>query len=426
LRKAILVTLPAVACIAMPALAVPVIPNLSGFGVDTPAGRGGLVYKVTNINNAGPGSLRACIEAAGPRVCVFETSGNIDLGGRELVITNPFITVAGQTAPPPGIAVINGQFSMTTHDILIQHIRTRGGAVSTRRLPLTIDNYRGTAYNIVIDHVSTAWSTDELVHTWWGAHDVTYSHVLATGELNCVATYFDCFGKVMLTDGRDSNIFMANSALLTGYARMPMAEANPMVFVNNLVYNWGGTATQFMRQNATSGGEFVWVGNDYRKGPLNATAWSQKPILIRDDWVPGVHIYLEGNVAPDFKVSQQWDLIDNQSSYTQAQLQVSTPGAWPRHLVARRAADNAVFDYVLDNAGAFPRNRDSVDARLISDVRNRTGGYINSTIFPPLPVNPLPLTLPTHPNDDPDGDGYTNLETWLHGYSALVEGRGGG
>ncbi|MCG8370826.1 MAG: hypothetical protein MJA32_09985, partial [Proteobacteria bacterium] len=81
-------------CLASPAMALPVFPGAVGYGVDTPAGRGGKVFKVRNLNASGPDSLQECLAASGPRVCVFEVSGAIRLTD-DLAIYEPFITVAG-------------------------------------------------------------------------------------------------------------------------------------------------------------------------------------------------------------------------------------------------------------------------------------------------------------------------------------------
>src|SRR3954470_19435852 len=91
-------------CTAGAAHALPVIPGAAGYGMDTPAGRGGTVYRVTNLNASGTGSLRACTDATGKRVCVFEVGGYIRLTTDLLIRSGP-ITIAGQTAPSPGITI---------------------------------------------------------------------------------------------------------------------------------------------------------------------------------------------------------------------------------------------------------------------------------------------------------------------------------
>src|SRR6476646_9353709 len=109
---------------AASAPAVPGVPGAAGFGMTTPAGRGGAVYRVTNINASGAGSLKACIDATGPRTCVFEVSGIIKLT-TELTVRNGFLTIAGQTAPSPGIMIRGAAMKIHASDILIQHLRIR-------------------------------------------------------------------------------------------------------------------------------------------------------------------------------------------------------------------------------------------------------------------------------------------------------------
>src|SRR5689334_24246301 len=114
--------------VALPLVAAPpVFPGAQGFGIETPAGRGGKILRVTNLNPDGPGSLRAAIETKGPRIVVFEVAGVIDLNMKPLVIAEPFLTIAGQTAPSPGITLIRAGIDIDTHDILMQHIRVRMG-----------------------------------------------------------------------------------------------------------------------------------------------------------------------------------------------------------------------------------------------------------------------------------------------------------
>ncbi len=95
--------------------------------MDTVAGRGGKVYKVTNLNASGAGSLKACAsDADGPRVCVFEVSGTIRIT-TDMMIRNGNLTIAGQTAPSPGIMIRGAALRIQASDILVQHIRVRAG-----------------------------------------------------------------------------------------------------------------------------------------------------------------------------------------------------------------------------------------------------------------------------------------------------------
>ncbi|UPK05378.1 hypothetical protein [Bradyrhizobium sp. 170] len=129
--------------------------------MSTRAGRGGTVYRVTNNNSSGAGSFRACAAASGPRVCIFEVSGYIDISP-ELSIFNPYLTIAGQTAPSPGITRRGGNLVIATSDVLVQHIRVRvgddAGSDPEDRDALTIDGHSGSESNpiknIVVDHCS--------------------------------------------------------------------------------------------------------------------------------------------------------------------------------------------------------------------------------------------------------------------------------
>ncbi len=105
--------------------AQPAFPGAVGFGTDTPGGRGGRILKVTSLAADGPGSLRAALEAKGPRVVVFEVGGVIDLNGTILRVDEPFLTVAGQTAPSPGITLIGGGIAISAHDVVLRHLCIR-------------------------------------------------------------------------------------------------------------------------------------------------------------------------------------------------------------------------------------------------------------------------------------------------------------
>ena len=143
---------------------LPILPGVTGFGVDATGGKGGKVIVVDNLNKEGKGSLAEAINSEGPRIIVFEAAGVIDLEGKSLRINKPFVTIAGQTAPSPGITIIKGGLEITTHEVIIQHIKVRPGeAGKAKKSGWEADGIAtgGGAYNVIIDHCSCTWATDE-------------------------------------------------------------------------------------------------------------------------------------------------------------------------------------------------------------------------------------------------------------------------
>src|SRR3989339_986044 len=177
---------------------LPILPDARGFGIYTAAGSGrhqaspnSKIYKVINLNASGTGSLKACVDASGPRVCVFETSGVIKILS-DLKISNPYITIAGQTAPNPGIMIRGAALTVATHDVLVQHIRVRSGDAAdgpdkSNRDSLKIVNNTGNAYdtyNVIIDHCSFSWSVDEAVSIWHeNLRDVSFLNSIVSEAL---------------------------------------------------------------------------------------------------------------------------------------------------------------------------------------------------------------------------------------------------
>ena len=143
---------------------LPVLTGVAGFGLDAVGGRDGRVIIVNNLNKDGSGSLAEALNAEGPRIIVFEVAGVIDLQGKPLRIKNPFVTIAGQTAPYPGITLIEGGLYVATHEVIIQHLKVRpGDANREKRSGWEVDGISTGvgAYNVVIDHCSCTWATDE-------------------------------------------------------------------------------------------------------------------------------------------------------------------------------------------------------------------------------------------------------------------------
>lgn len=419
--------------------AVSVIPGAMSHGITTTAGRGGAVHRVTNLNNSGAGSLKACVDASGPRVCVFEVSGTIRLAD-DLTLRNPNITIAGQTAPSPGIMLRGAGVLVKTSDVLIQHIRVRpgddaGGEAPINRDGLKISGAPGTTLtNIVIDHCSFSWSIDETASAWQNWNNVSLTNNIFAEPLHDSIHPEGKHGFGVLIGPVNGNATLAGNLMANMQSRLPMTAASRTVIVNNVIYNWGNTAVDLQSHGLVTQNSVV--GNVFLRGP--DTASSNSPIGLRADAStlrPGAKVFLADNLGTD-STSDPWSLAGAiYGSLTLPNFRSASPMAWPAGMTTLPTASNVVRDHVLKYAGARPADRDSVDTRIVEQVRNGTGRIINCVAadgsarcsrngggWPTMAENRRALTLPAGP-DTVTASGYTNLELWLHDMAADVEGR---
>jgi pectate lyase len=424
---------------ALTANAVPVIPNAAGFGITTPAGRGGTVYKVTSLNETGSGSITACVNASGPRVCVFEVSGTIKLSG-DLILRNPNITIAGQTAPSPGVMFRGGALLIKTSDVLIQHVRFRpgddaAGTTADNRDALKIES-ENPIRNIVIDHCSFSWAIDETASLWSNWDGVVLSNNIFAEALNDSLHSKGAHGYGVLFGPVKGRATAVNNLLAHMVERNPLSRASELAFVNNVVYNRRNMDVDLQGEdgivtnNSVVGNVFI-RGSDYTR--------TNKPVLLRTDGslavMSSTRVHLADNSAQEtgsdpFSVASTYS-----GSIIPEAFRAGSPPVWPPNLVPRPTSNGNVLNYVLTNAGARPGDRDSVDKRIVQSVRDRSGRIINCVApngtarcelnaggWPSYPQNRRTLTLPANPNTV-TASGYTNLELWLHSMAAKVEGR---
>lgn len=425
--------------VAAPA-GLPVFPGAEGFGTRTRAGRGGKVIEVTSLADDGPGSLRAALDDPAPRIVVFRAGGTIELSG-PLSIRHPFATVAGQTAPGGGVCVKNAGIDVFTHDLLIQHVRIRPGnegrvEPSNNDAIALLGRHDGIegASNVVIDHVSASWGEDETISTWFGAHDITISWCVVSEALNRSRHGKGAHSAGLLVGDSSEHVSMHHNLLAHNGFRNPLiAKGGTHDFVNNVIYDWGEIAGEVYDIDSNSFLNFV--GNDFRPGPSGAPG--RHEIVI--DAEPGVpRIWAEGNRGPHRPeargdewalVSRGWDGTVAPGIY-RARERFST---WP--ITTTPAAE--ACEAVLARAGATAPARDAVDARIVAEARSGAGKVIDS----PREVGGHPaLSAGTAPPDgdrdgmpdawerskgldpadasdgpkDRDGDGYTNVEEYLH------------
>lgn len=392
-----------------------VFPGAVGFGVDTPAGRGGAILKVTNLNDSGPGSFRDALQTTGPRIVVFEVSGEIQLLS-ELKIRNPYLTVAGQTAPSPGITIRAGEFNVNTHDVLIQHIRIRvGDQLPAGTDPESLDGISADgpgSYNVIMDHVSVSWGIDENASSWGDSvHDITFSNCIVSEALHNSVHPKGMHSMGMLITPNARNVAIVGNLLAHDADRNPLiSNGASVVIANNVFYNWmGGRATNIGNPSDTIPARYptqVSVVNNVYIGGTNTTS-STYAISAGVALLPGAQIYYQNNllenVFAEFRNQAPFDPV------------VPTPPIMMSNYTPLTTAD--VESSVLAHSGSRPMDRDDPDHRVVNDVLLRTGQIIDSQSqvggWPPLPVNLRALTIPANPNGDDDGDGYTNLEEQL-------------
>lgn len=420
--------------------AVPVVPGLVGFGVTTPAGRGGAIIHVTNLNETGPGSLRACIDATGPRTCVFDTSGVIRLTQDSLLIRNPYITIAGQTAPAPGIMIRgSGLGVFRTHDVLIQHLQVRPGDLPEGRVyadrdAVHLQTYWGDPlYNVVVDHVSGGWSTDEAFSAWGDEaspiHDITFSHCLISEPLGETAKWQGSHAYGTLIGNNVSRLTFAHNLHAHCMGRGPRISigTTDIVVVNNFSYRsniWQNGKIQLTPNPnfpLADYPRFSVVGNVL----IPSVGDRMKIVVYLSPEAPmtDLSVYVSDHLY-DKTPQPGWDAVGGPSPLDSA-WQAKTPPVWNAGLAVKPASE--VEDYLTRCAGTRPAQRDAVDTRVINQVKTRTGAdFIISQNevggFPVYAVNRRVFVPPADPNGDSDSDGYTNLEEVLHQMAVEVEG----
>jgi hypothetical protein len=342
----------------------PAFPGAEGFGKYTLGGRGGRVVEVTNLNDRGPGSFRAACYAEGPRTVVFRVSGTIALESK-FKITNPCLTIAGQTAPGDGICIKNYQVNFDTHDLLIRYMRFRPGDEAGKEQ----DGFGGQGDHIVIDHCSVSWGVDETLSINKGAN-LSVQLCLVSESLTKSLHKKGRHGYGGLWGGPGGS--WHHNILAHHTSRNPRASGNRdsglMDFRNNVIYNWGF--------NSAYGGELWprnWINNYYKYGPATSANVRRRLFLQKD---PRGKMYASGNFIwgyPEISADNWKGGVDfaPDGEATEATLRVNEP-----FVVApvETQSAQAAFEQVLAEAGCS-LSRDSVDQRIIREIRSGTAQY---------------------------------------------------
>ncbi len=412
-------------------------PEAEGFGAYAIGGRGGEVYHVTTLDDEGPGSLRWAVEKEGPRIIVFDISGTIQLKST-LRIENPFITIAGQTAPGDGICVRDDAIVIETHDVIVRYLRCRLGDQGDDGDALSINE----GSDIILDHCSASWSLDETLSASTG--EPTLNHVTVQWCFITEALNPENHGYGSLIRGTGGakytfhhNLYAHNRGRNPrpgNYNHNPHTEDPEgllLDFRNNVIYNWSGSYAGY-NADEESVTHLNYAGNFLIPGPN-----SQNNGKAYRTGSPYNRAFFEGNVYDYTIPNNQWDLVIFNSSWTPETIQTyKQKQPFETGPIHKEDAWTA-FQRVMASGGASLPNRDEVDARLVNEIQRKTGKIINSQKevggWPSLDTLPPPKDTdqdgmpdlweithkldPQNPEDrngDQDGDGYINLEEYLN------------
>jgi|GEM_PF-302598 len=420
---------------------VPAFPGAEGYGKYTVGGRGGEVYVVTNLNDRGPGSLREAVEATGPRTVVFAVSGNIMLT-EALNINNPYITIAGQTAPGDGITVAGAPVYINTDNVIIRYMRFRMGDYN--RIEGDTIGGRGVS-NVILDHISASWSVDECL-SFYECNNVTVQWSFITESLRGSVHVKGNHGYGGIWGGASSfhhNLLAHHSSRNPRFA--PGSSDGPATDMrNNVIYNWG-----FNSAYGGEGANVNMVANYFKAGPATGEGRLKYKIVeashdgkwyVEDNFVYGYPDISADNWAGG--VQPRSGKVPDMRSETE----------FPVPPVATHSALEA-YELVLAHAGATLPVRDEIDKRIVEEVRTGTATYGGAVTGPGTgiidsqeDVGGLPFlrsfSAPLDSDSDGipdwwaikhgcspeggidhsgdiDGDGYTNLEEYLNGTNPL-------
>ena len=366
-------------------------PTAEGYGKYTVGGRGGAVYAVTNLNDSGEGSLRAAVEAKGPRTVVFRVSGTINLQS-DLDVKNPFITIAGQTAPGDGITLRGHPLMIYADQVIIRYLRVRLGDESGEASDAITSRY---TENLILDHVSASWSIDETMSIYHGKNVTVQWCVIAEslymsnhtkksdhGYGGIWGSNYSTYHHNLIASHSNRNIRFVSGAGNTDYR-------------NNVIYNWGFESAYGGEVQQVGNAKFNFttinmVANYYKPGPATqpgpisrqiAAPWSRNGESDYGKW------YIADNVmvgSPEVTRDNWQGVVPALTAIAGVQEQnpsnlAAIPGLklaqpWPAMAINQQTAEDA-YASVLAHAGASLPKRDAVDIRIMDEVRKGYATY---------------------------------------------------
>ena len=368
-------------------------PGAVGPAAQTPGGRGGQILRVTTLAPDGPGSLKAAIETPGPRIIVFEVGGVIDMARTPIEIKYPFLTIAGQTAPGPGITLIRTGIDVKTHDVVMRHLRVYTGVDGQpKRSGWEADTFSTVAaHNVIVDHCTLMWGIDEnmsasgprftgkSVDEWrrGTSHNITFSNNLAAEGLADASHPKGEHSKGSLIHDNATGIVFYRNVWAHNVERNPLIKGGGQaLMINNLIYNPQHRAVHYNLMN------LEWVGHDYVTGQITAVGNVMRGGNDTDERLPFLMLGGDGDLEyygkDNLAVDRHGQPLPEFGRYgeTQAKLiRAKAPLAPVGGYTILPVRD--VETSVLSTAGARPWARDAEEIRVLFFVAEGRGEVID-------------------------------------------------
>ncbi len=423
-----------------------------GYGSDAIGGRGGQIVHVTNLNDAGEGSLRWALEQVrGPRTVVFDVNGTITLK-TQVLIEHGNVTIAGQTAPGGGIVIEGSRLRIDASEVIVRGLHFRPGDGNVGMAPddrdgMFIGSTDNIVRNVIVDHNSFSWSVDQNIGASGRVENLTISNnIIAQGlseSIHSKGEHSKGAGTGPWTTGdwkANNHISFIKNLMADNSTRNPeIGSGDAIEMINNYIFNpgrgqyatWlGGSSDNKLSLRADL------IGNVFEAG-LDTQAKTIAPVYLSGLGTDS-RLYFEDNLVVGRATDGRGNM-DQKLSYWSA---LGTT----KYVVGSRTAgsDTEILDasdvaaYVLANVGAGGAYRDEVDARIIAGVANKTSRIVDSVAEAGGPAkNPAVRAATDTDKDgmpdwfedlygfagtvaddkgDKDGDGYTNVEEYLNAF----------
>ncbi len=389
------------------------------------------LFLVSSLEDSGPSTLRSCIESAGPRVCLFQAAGVIELR-RPIKARFSDLLVSGETAPTPGITLVGAGISIETSNVELRHLSIRPGDGTFGAKPSERDGISigaeppRSAHHVSLRHLSLTWAIDENLSAWHPTtRDISVrDSIIAEGLQRSVHPKGPHSKGVMIGRGVRRVVLERNLIAFNEERNPYLQPGSSSKLINNVVYGWGPRGPWSICNLTNNDGSRLpvrtaIVGNVFLPGPLS---YRDSPPVYSKRLAPGSEIFLHDNAtfAPFLAEGRTVNLPAT----------FSPAATCPFKSGCTAALSSAETESsVLMHAGSRPKQRAAPDRRIVADVRARRGELKDCLRGCRREAGELEAQGPTFrrlhpprfPAADDDGDGVSELDEWLAGFLAEVE-----